>query len=103
MGRRNKRILFIDGFAGPGEYTKGEEGSPIIAMRSLTEHQLRTISLPESISSSSKRNHSERTTCSSLLRDGRLKVLESNQEIQIDEESRHRRNTYPPGTKILFP
>ena len=39
----------------------------------------------------------------SLLRDGRLKVLESNQEIQIDEESRHRRNTNPPGTKILFP
>ncbi len=26
-----KRILFIDGFAGPGEYKGGEEGSPQIA------------------------------------------------------------------------
>ena len=34
----NKRVLFIDGFSGPGEYAGGEEGSPIIALRSLLEH-----------------------------------------------------------------
>jgi len=34
----NKRVLFIDGFAGPGEYAGGEEGSPIIALRTLLEH-----------------------------------------------------------------
>lgn len=28
----NDRILYIDGFAGPGEYSKGEPGSPIIAL-----------------------------------------------------------------------
>lgn len=39
MGRWNGRILFIDGFAGPGEYAGGEEGSPIIAVKSLLEHQ----------------------------------------------------------------
>ena len=34
----NGRILFVDGFAGPGEYTDGEEGSPVVAMRVLAEH-----------------------------------------------------------------
>ena len=38
MGDANDRILFIDGFAGPGEYTDGEEGSPVVAMRVLAEH-----------------------------------------------------------------
>lgn len=39
MGSWNKRVLFIDGFAGPGEYEDGEEGSPIIALKSLLEHR----------------------------------------------------------------
>lgn len=38
MGDRNGRILFVDGFAGPGEYEGGEEGSPLVAMRVLSEH-----------------------------------------------------------------
>ena len=38
LGRRTGRILFIDRFAGPGEYENGEEGSPIIAMRALIDH-----------------------------------------------------------------
>jgi three-Cys-motif partner protein len=38
MGRWNGRILFIDGFAGPGQYVGGEDGSPLIALRSLIEH-----------------------------------------------------------------
>ena len=38
MGNRNGRILFIDGFAGPGEYEDGAEGSPVVAMRVLAEH-----------------------------------------------------------------
>ena len=38
MGHGNGRILFIDGFAGPGEYADGEEGSPVVAMRVLAEH-----------------------------------------------------------------
>lgn len=32
MGRYNKRLLFFDGYAGPGEYNNGEPGSPIIAL-----------------------------------------------------------------------
>jgi three-Cys-motif partner protein len=41
MSTGNSRILFIDGFAGPGEYEGGEEGSPIIALRAYLEHTAR--------------------------------------------------------------
>lgn len=30
------RFVYIDGFAGPGEYSGGEEGSPIIAIKSIS-------------------------------------------------------------------
>jgi three-Cys-motif partner protein len=32
MARYNDRIIYLDGFAGPGEYAGGEPGSPIIAL-----------------------------------------------------------------------
>ncbi|GIU97420.1 MAG: hypothetical protein KatS3mg013_1223 [Actinomycetota bacterium] len=32
------RIVIIDGFAGPGEYVGGEEGSPLIALRAYLDH-----------------------------------------------------------------
>jgi three-Cys-motif partner protein len=32
MSRHNGRVLYIDGFAGPGVYENGEPGSPIIAL-----------------------------------------------------------------------
>ncbi len=39
MARYNGRIVFIDGFAGPGRYSGGEEGSPVIALRTLLDHR----------------------------------------------------------------
>lgn len=36
----NGRIAYIDAFAGPGRYNNGEEGSPLIALRSLLENPL---------------------------------------------------------------
>src|SRR5262245_65441693 len=39
MGSWNGRILIVDGFAGPGVYSGGEEGSPIIALRALMDHR----------------------------------------------------------------
>jgi len=36
-----ERILYIDGFAGPGVYEGGEEGSPIIAIKTAKEHILK--------------------------------------------------------------
>jgi three-Cys-motif partner protein len=35
----NGHVNYIDGFAGPGEYEGGEEGSPIIAIRAIMEHK----------------------------------------------------------------
>src|ERR1035437_7730074 len=40
MARWNGRIVFIDGFAGPGRYVDGSPGSPIIALRALLEHRV---------------------------------------------------------------
>ncbi len=39
MTRWNGLVLFIDAFAGPGEYSGGEEGSPVIALRALIDHR----------------------------------------------------------------
>jgi hypothetical protein len=32
--------LYIDGFAGPGEYQGKEPGSPVLALQVVTEHSL---------------------------------------------------------------
>jgi len=34
-------LLYVDGFAGPGEYEGGEDGSPIIALKVAKDHKLR--------------------------------------------------------------
>ncbi len=41
MGRTNPRIIYLDGFCGPGRYKGGEEGSPILALRIAQEHFLK--------------------------------------------------------------
>jgi len=38
LGSWNGRILFVDGFAGPGEYADGEDGSPVIALKAFIDH-----------------------------------------------------------------
>lgn len=38
LGRHNDRINYIDGFAGPGEYEGGEEGSPLLAIEAARSH-----------------------------------------------------------------
>jgi three-Cys-motif partner protein len=37
-GGWNRRVIFLDGFAGPGRYSAGEPGSPIIALNTLVSH-----------------------------------------------------------------
>jgi three-Cys-motif partner protein len=34
----NQRIVYVDGFSGPGRYTGGEPGSPIIALEAAVTH-----------------------------------------------------------------
>lgn len=38
LGSTRGRVVFLDGFAGPGEYADGEPGSPIIALSALLDH-----------------------------------------------------------------
>jgi len=40
LAKYNRRIIYIDGFAGPGTYEKGEMGSPLIALHCLLSHSL---------------------------------------------------------------
>ena len=41
LAQTQRRIVYIDGFAGPGVYAGGEEGSPVVALRTALEHPLR--------------------------------------------------------------
>lgn len=38
MGKFNRRLLYLDGFAGPGVYADGSSGSPLIALETLKGH-----------------------------------------------------------------
>lgn len=40
MGHTMQRILFLDAFAGPGEYIDGSPGSPIIALETILHHSV---------------------------------------------------------------
>ena len=39
LGSAHGRVIFVDGFAGPGEYTDGEPGSPLVAIEAASVHQ----------------------------------------------------------------
>lgn len=41
LSRWSGRIIYLDGFAGPGVYSGGEPGSPVIAIDTAVEHNLR--------------------------------------------------------------
>jgi three-Cys-motif partner protein len=35
-----REVVYIDGFAGPGRYSHGEDGSPVIALRAALDHKI---------------------------------------------------------------
>jgi len=39
LSKWHSGLNYIDGFAGPGIYSKGEEGSPLVALRTAVEHE----------------------------------------------------------------
>lgn len=47
LARYAGRIVYIDGFSGPGVYSKGEEGSPVIALDTAYNHILKPYSRAE--------------------------------------------------------
>lgn len=38
MARWNGRVVYIDGFAGPGRYSTGEDGSPVVVLKAARDH-----------------------------------------------------------------
>ncbi len=45
-GRNFNRIIYIDGFAGPGRYGQGEDGSPIVALKAALGSLMNPIQTP---------------------------------------------------------
>lgn len=43
MSKYNKRLVYIDGFAGPGVYEGGESGSPIVSLKTFLDHGQRQL------------------------------------------------------------
>lgn len=43
LSRYNGRLLIIDGFAGPGLYSNGHEGSPLIALEAAMKHRDKAV------------------------------------------------------------
>ena len=41
ISRNHGRVVYVDGFAGPGEYIGAKDGSPIIAIKEVAGHKLR--------------------------------------------------------------
>lgn len=39
LASRHRRLVYVDGFAGPGRYRDGEPGSPIVALRAMLGHR----------------------------------------------------------------
>ncbi|PSN94208.1 hypothetical protein B9Q06_09975 [Candidatus Marsarchaeota G2 archaeon ECH_B_2] len=44
LSKWNGRVLYIDGFAGPGEYDDGSDGSPLLALEVARTHKLKLAS-----------------------------------------------------------
>ena len=39
MAKWNGRVVYIDGFAGPGSYSNGEDGSPVVVLKAARDHK----------------------------------------------------------------
>jgi three-Cys-motif partner protein len=85
MSSRNSRLLYIDGFAGPGVYAGGEPGSPIIALKSYLEHRARERITSELVYVFIE----EREDRVERLKEevGKLGELPANVEVQIEVNS----------------
>ena len=57
MGSYDKNLVYVDGFAGPGVYSGGEDGSPIIA---LNVAKAQRVSIPDNLSMLFIENYKDR-------------------------------------------
>lgn len=44
LAHGNHRLLYLDAFAGPGEYSRGEDGSPLVILKTARDHVLKFTS-----------------------------------------------------------
>lgn len=44
LATSNLRVIYIDGFAGPGVYSGGEDGSPVIVLKAARDHRYKPAS-----------------------------------------------------------
>src|SRR5450755_3636749 len=44
LAQTHGRLLYIDAFAGPGEYSEGEDGSPQVILKAARDHSLKFTS-----------------------------------------------------------
>src|SRR5579864_7125560 len=38
LAQSSERLLYVDAFAGPGRYSKGEDGSPLVVLKAARDH-----------------------------------------------------------------
>jgi three-Cys-motif partner protein len=69
LGTTAGRIIYLDGFAGPGIYKGGEEGSPIIAIKTARDHVLRSKFKAEIIFWFIERDSNRATKLKEVLQD----------------------------------
>lgn len=81
LGTTSNRIIFLDGFAGPGIYKNGEKGSPIIAIKTAIEHsKLKYVS---EIRFAFIENNKERSEILQQTIDEEFPKLPSNVHVQV--------------------
>ena len=76
--REPRSLLFVDGFAGPGIYEDGSDGSPILALKAILDHSL---DLPVPVRFAFIERDSERFECLETLVTEMRKDLSQNPRI----------------------
>lgn len=85
LGKYNRRVVFLDGFAGPGVYEGGEPGSPTLALSTVLDHDYaENLSSTEFVFVFNEQDTS------------RYKSLEN-----VIEQERLRRGDWPPNVKVV--
>jgi three-Cys-motif partner protein len=85
LNKFNKRVVFIDGFAGPGTYANGEPGSPIIALTTFLDHgYVANMAETEYVFVFNEQDAARHESLESLL-----------------ETERGRRGDWPPNVKVV--
>jgi three-Cys-motif partner protein len=93
-GRNFDRIIYIDGFAGPGRYARGEDGSPIIALKAALGATNGQIQKPFEFHFVERRRRVAATLKANIEHLKQTRALPANLEIHV-----HERQTFEQAYK----